>query len=53
MKTNNDDDNHDYDDDNDGDAAEPHLTHGPLGPPKSSTQMASRSVQPFLQGLLV
>jgi len=25
----------------------PHLIHGSLGPPKSSTQMASRSVQPF------
>jgi len=31
----------------------PHLTHGSLGPPESSTQMASRSVQPFLQGSLV
>jgi len=31
----------------------PHPTHGPLGPPKSSTQTASRSVQPFLQGSLV
>jgi len=31
----------------------PHLIHGPLGPPKSSTQMTSRSVQPFLQGSLV
>jgi len=31
----------------------PHLIHGPLGPPKSSTQTASRSVQPFLQGSLV
>ena len=26
-----------------------HLTHGSLSPPKSSTQTASRSVQPFLQ----
>jgi len=26
-----------------------HLTHGSLGPPKLSTQTASRSVQPFLQ----
>ena len=26
---------------------DPHLTHGSLGPPESSTQMASRSVQPF------
>ena len=32
---------------------DPHLTHGFLGPPESSIQMASRSVQPFLQGLLV
>ena len=31
----------------------PHLIHGPLGPAKSSTQKASRSVQPFLQGSLV
>ena len=31
----------------------PHLKHGPLGPPKSSTQRASWSVQPFLQGSLV
>jgi len=31
----------------------PHLIHGPLGPPKSSTQTASRLVQPFLQGSLV
>jgi len=28
----------------------PHLTHGSLGPPKSTPQTASRSVQPFLQG---
>jgi len=28
----------------------PHLIHGSLGPPKLITQMASRSVQPFLQG---
>jgi len=26
---------------------DPHLIHGSLGPPKSSTQMASRLVQPF------
>jgi len=31
----------------------PHLTDGSLGPPESSTQTASRSVQPFLQGSLV
>jgi len=31
----------------------PHLIHGPLGPLTSSTQTASRSVQPFLQGSLV
>jgi len=31
----------------------PHVIHGPFGPPKSSTQTASRSVQPFLQGSLV
>jgi len=31
----------------------PHLIHGPLGPAKSLTQTASRSVQPFLQGSLV
>ena len=30
-----------------------HLIHGFLGPPKSSTQMASRSVQLLLQGSLV
>jgi len=30
-----------------------HLIHGSLGPPESSTQTASRSVQPFLQGSLV
>ena len=29
------------------------LTHGSLGPPESSTQTASRSVQPFLQGSLL
>jgi len=29
------------------------LTHGSLGPPKSSTQKASWLVQPFLQGSLV
>jgi len=32
---------------------DPHLIHGSLGPPESSTQMASRSVQSFLQGSLV
>jgi len=32
---------------------DPHLTHSSLGPPKSSTQTASRSVKPFLQGSLV
>jgi len=32
---------------------DPHLIHGCLDPPKSSNQMASRSVQPFLQGSLV
>jgi len=31
----------------------PHLIHGSLGPPECSTQMASRSVQPFLQGSLL
>jgi len=31
----------------------PHLIHGSPGPPKSSTQTAARSVQPFLQGSLV
>jgi len=31
----------------------PHLIHGSLGPPESTTQTASRSVQPFLQGSLV
>jgi len=31
----------------------PHLKHGSLGPPESSAQTASRSVQPFLQGSLV
>jgi len=30
-----------------------HLIHGSLGPPESTTQTASRSVQPFLQGSLV
>ena len=29
---------------------DPHLIHGFPGPPKSSTQTASRSVQPFLRG---
>jgi len=28
---------------------DPHLTHASLGPPKSSTQTASRLFQPFLQ----
>jgi len=32
---------------------DPHLIHGSPGPPKSSTQKAARSVQPFLQGSLV
>jgi len=32
---------------------DPHLIHGYLGPPESSTRMASRSVRPFLQGSLV
>jgi len=31
----------------------PHLICGFLGPPKSTTQTASRLVQPFLQGSLV
>ena len=31
----------------------PHLIHGSLGQPESSTQTASRSVQSFLQGSLV
>jgi len=31
----------------------PQLIHGSLGPPESLTQMASRSVQLFLQGSLV
>jgi len=31
----------------------PHLIHGSRGPPESSTQTASRSVQPFLQGSLL
>jgi len=30
-----------------------HLIHGSFGVPKFSTQMASRSVEPFLQGSLV
>jgi len=30
-----------------------HLIRGSLGPPESSTEMASRSVQPFLQGSLL
>jgi len=32
---------------------DPHLKHGSVGPPESLTQLASRSVQPFLQGSLV
>jgi len=32
---------------------DPNLIHGSLGPPESSFQTASRSVQPFLYGLLV
>jgi len=32
---------------------DPHLMHGSLGSPESSTQTASWSVQPFLQGSLV
>jgi len=31
----------------------PHLMHGSLRPPEFSTQTASWSVQPFLQGSLV
>ena len=31
----------------------PHLMHGSLGLPESTTQTASRSVQPFVQGSLV
>jgi len=31
----------------------PHLIHGSLGPPKSSTQTASQSVQPFLHTSLL
>jgi len=30
---------------------DPHLIHGSPGPPKSSTQTAVRSVQPFFAGL--
>ena len=30
---------------------DPHLIHGSPGPPKSSTQTAARSVQPFFAGL--
>jgi len=29
---------------------DPHLIHGSLDPPESTTQRASRSVQPFMQG---
>ena len=32
---------------------DPHLIHGSLGPPESSIETASQSVQPFLQGSLV
>jgi len=32
---------------------DPHLTHDSLGPPEATTQMASQSVQPFLQGSLL
>ena len=32
---------------------DPNLIHGSPGPPESSTQTASRSVQPFLHGSLV
>jgi len=32
---------------------DPHLIYGSLGPPESSTQTVSRSLQPFLQGSLV
>ena len=32
---------------------DPHLIHGSVGQPESSTQTASRSVQPFSQGSLV
>jgi len=34
-------------------ASGPHVIHGSLGPPKSGTQMATWSFQPFLQGSLV
>jgi len=30
-----------------GDLSGPHLTHGSLGPPKSTSRTASRSVEPF------
>jgi len=30
---------------------DPHLIYGSPGPPKSSTQTAARSVQPFFAGL--
>jgi len=30
---------------------DPHLMHGSLGPPESSTETASQSVQPFFSGL--
>jgi len=32
---------------------DPHIIHGSVDPPELSTQTASRSVQPFLQGSLV
>jgi len=32
---------------------DPHIIHGSLGPSKSTTQAASRSVQPFLSGLRI
>ena len=32
---------------------DPHLIHGSLGPPESSTQTASQSLQPFSQGSLL
>jgi len=35
-----------------GDLRKPHLIHGFLGPPESSIQTTSRSIQPFLQGWL-
>ena len=35
------------------DGSGPHLIHDSLGPSKPTTQMAFRSVQPFLQGLML